>query len=397
MNKDYFSIISLRKFLSYSIAFTLITAFFICLGFSSNNAFADINVGDILVTSEDGGKRIPSTVLIINPDTGVRTVLTDFSKVNQGPLGEDPRDLVMEPDGNICVIDSDVGIDEIGLLFRIDVTNGTRTVISDFGDPAQGPLGDFPQGIGLFTNGDLYATDSDAPNGNGGLFRVDKITGFRTLVTDLSDIAQGPTGDSARDVAEGPGGTIFLVTSSGGTANRGLLFEVDPVTGFRTVLSDFGNGGQGPTAFPRWLAVPPAGNLVYVVSPAVGNDALLSVNTLTGNRQLISDFDNPAQGPTDVNPQGIAIDSSGQILVNGNPDALFSIDPVTGFRTVISQYDNTAQGPLAGFTRGIIVATVATEMVLMQVPTLSQWGLIAMAGVLGIVGFMVMRRRKVAA
>jgi len=32
-----------------------------------------------------------------------------------------------------------------------------------------------------------------------------------------------------------------------------------------------------------------------------------------------------------------------------------------------------------------------------QVPTLSEWGLIAMAGMLGIVGFMVMRRRKVTA
>jgi len=31
------------------------------------------------------------------------------------------------------------------------------------------------------------------------------------------------------------------------------------------------------------------------------------------------------------------------------------------------------------------------------VPTLSEWGLLAMAGVLGIVGFMVMRRRKVSA
>jgi len=32
-----------------------------------------------------------------------------------------------------------------------------------------------------------------------------------------------------------------------------------------------------------------------------------------------------------------------------------------------------------------------------SIPTLSQWGLIAMAGILGIVGFMVMRRRKVTA
>ncbi|TDJ01853.1 MAG: IPTL-CTERM sorting domain-containing protein [Candidatus Dadabacteria bacterium] len=31
------------------------------------------------------------------------------------------------------------------------------------------------------------------------------------------------------------------------------------------------------------------------------------------------------------------------------------------------------------------------------IPTLSQWGFIAMAGILGIVGFMVLRRRTVAA
>ena len=32
-----------------------------------------------------------------------------------------------------------------------------------------------------------------------------------------------------------------------------------------------------------------------------------------------------------------------------------------------------------------------------EVPTISEWGLIAMAGILGVIGFMVVRRRKVAA
>jgi len=32
-----------------------------------------------------------------------------------------------------------------------------------------------------------------------------------------------------------------------------------------------------------------------------------------------------------------------------------------------------------------------------QVPTISQWGLLAMAGILGLVGFMVMKRRKITA
>jgi|GEM_PF-3566440 len=34
---------------------------------------------------------------------------------------------------------------------------------------------------------------------------------------------------------------------------------------------------------------------------------------------------------------------------------------------------------------------------IIPVPTLNQWGLIAMAGILGIVGFMIIRRRKVTA
>ncbi len=38
-----------------------------------------------------------------------------------------------------------------------------------------------------------------------------------------------------------------------------------------------------------------------------------------------------------------------------------------------------------------------SDVMPIRVPTLSEWGLIAMAGILGIVGFMVMRRRKVSA
>jgi len=40
---------------------------------------------------------------------------------------------------------------------------------------------------------------------------------------------------------------------------------------------------------------------------------------------------------------------------------------------------------------------VLTFTPVINVPTLSEWGLIAMTGILGIVGFMVMRKRKVIA
>jgi len=49
------------------------------------------------------------------------------------------------------------------------------------------------------------------------------------------------------------------------------------------------------------------------------------------------------------------------------------------------------------FERIVYMAEPAPPTVVSAIPTLSEWGLIAMAGVLGIVGFIVIRRRKVSA
>ena len=46
---------------------------------------------------------------------------------------------------------------------------------------------------------------------------------------------------------------------------------------------------------------------------------------------------------------------------------------------------------------GLVNCTFFNVREAAEVPTLSEWGLIAMAGILGIVGFMVLRRRKVTA
>jgi hypothetical protein len=44
-----------------------------------------------------------------------------------------------------------------------------------------------------------------------------------------------------------------------------------------------------------------------------------------------------------------------------------------------------------------ITCLIVNDLIPHNVPTLSEWGLIAMAGILGLVGFMVLRRRKVTA
>lgn len=49
--------------------------------------------------------------------------------------------MAVEPSGQILVMDPNAGTDSKGALFRIDATSGTRDVLSDFGNAAQGPEG----------------------------------------------------------------------------------------------------------------------------------------------------------------------------------------------------------------------------------------------------------------
>jgi uncharacterized repeat protein (TIGR01451 family) len=47
-------------------------------------------------------------------------------------------------------------------------------------------------------------------------------------------------------VAVEAAGTILVTDQDAGTGAGGALFQVDPTTGIRTILSDFGNSTQGP-------------------------------------------------------------------------------------------------------------------------------------------------------
>jgi len=66
-------------------------------------------------------------------------------------------------------------------------------------------------------------------------------------------------------------------------------------------------------------------------------------------------------------------------------------DDTGGYRCGATEDLNDADEGGDSFERIVYMPGAPTTA---QVPTLSEWGLIAMAGILGIVGFMVMRRRK---
>lgn len=199
-------------------------------------AQAQLNPGDILVV--DSAADALSSV---DPQTGQRTILSDFNDASQGPLGNDPEEVAVEAQGTILVIDADAGSDtqQTGLLFRIDPQTGMRIPLSDLGDPTQGPTASSTDGVAVEAQGTLLVTGSGGSTGDS-LMRIDPGTGTRTLLSAFS-----PLGFNSIRVAVEAAGSILVTTF------QGVLLRVDPVTGNAVQLS---SGFQ----FPIDVAVVPS-------------------------------------------------------------------------------------------------------------------------------------------
>ena len=112
-------------------------------------AQSQLITGDIVVSDANDGTGNLGALFRVNPSTGVRTLLSDFGNVAQGPTGVDPRGVVIESSGNILVVDLGAGTGGLGALFRVNPSTGVRTLLSDFGDVTQGPTGADPYGVAI--------------------------------------------------------------------------------------------------------------------------------------------------------------------------------------------------------------------------------------------------------
>ena len=126
-------------------------------------------------------------VLRVDPDTGERTVLsTNASPSTDGIAFASLDGLHVDArDGTIYVADSNA-YDGGGGVFRVDPVSGERTMISNNDSPAVGSVPDYenPGAIAIDRNGDLLVADRMSQNEYfGSVIRVDPQTGARTLVS----------------------------------------------------------------------------------------------------------------------------------------------------------------------------------------------------------------------
>lgn len=322
-------------------------------------AHAQLSPGNILVIDRNGGTDNRGALFKVDPVTGARTVVSDFGNSAQGALGQDPVGVAIGASGNILVVDL-FARPSGGALFSVNPITGARSLI-----------GDFPTPTGLTADvSNILVIDSDALTGRGAIFSVDPATGARRVVSDFGDpgqgvLAQGLLFGGAIDVP----GNVFVVDDDYGEIGgqfRGALYKIDPTSGVRTFISDFNNASKGLLGGnPNSVAIDASGDILVTDGDAGtdGRGVLFRVNPSDGTRTVVSDFGNPAQGERGVDPAGVTIDASGNIFVidpqagTNRSGALFRVNPTTGIRTVVSDFGKSGQGKRGVDPRGVAVAS----------------------------------------
>jgi hypothetical protein len=97
------------------------------------------------------------------------------------------------------------------------------------------------------------------------------------------------------------------------------------------------------------MAVETSGQILINAATLEG-DIILRIDPTTDQRTVLSTLNDAAQGPLCYAPYGIAVQSSGGIVVGAakypeDTMALFRVHPRTGRRVLLSESDNPAQGP----------------------------------------------------
>ncbi len=200
---------------------------------------------------------------------------------------------------------------------------GQRIIATDTASTPSGFTASF--GIRVASNGDIYAAISEGLAG-GGIYRYDPGSGTRTLVS-AGRLTVGPL-DQPIDLAfESP--TSLVVTSiSTGSITKALV-RVNTTTGAQTLVSDLTNPAQGPVlTYASGVVVEASGNFIVANSTTNG---LYRIDRITGNRTLIS------SGGLLVSPYGLALEANGQLITtNAGGNSLVRVNPTTGAQSVVA-------------------------------------------------------------
>ena len=196
--------------------------------------------GKLYGVTESGGYYNHGTIFEWNPATNVLSKKADFDLVAHGyyPLGK-----LTVANGKLYGLAWGGGFFNTGCIYEFDPATNVLTNKKDL-DNTTG-CNPYHNGLTLAANGKFYGMMTSGGSSNKGcLFEWDPITDLYQKKIDFDGVNGGT-----------PSGNLFEynnkyygVTRFGGTGNRGVVFEWDPVTNVYSVKISFdGVNGSEPT------------------------------------------------------------------------------------------------------------------------------------------------------
>lgn len=224
---------------------------------------------------------LTDSLIRIDPTTGARTIVSS-SFVGSGLAFVSPTSVTVQANGNLLVVD-----ESLSALIDVNATTGDRTVVAGCVDAlcsseiGAGTSLTSPHDLSIeLGSGDSFVLSADLD----AIFRVDGVTGDRILLS--SAIAgSGPNFVNPRNLALDASGQILVSDSNVSPAAPGMIFRVDPLTGARTIVASDTVGAGRDLEVPVGLGIDQNGNIIVLdFAPGI----ILSIDPTTGDRAIVS-------------------------------------------------------------------------------------------------------------
>jgi uncharacterized repeat protein (TIGR03803 family) len=213
-----------------------------------------------------GGEAELGTVFQLNKDGSGFTNLYSFSGTN-GDGSSPGGGLVLASNGSFYGTTSSGGYSNLGTVFRIDQDGSHYAVLKSFGEAGDGAA---PVcGLIQATNGALYGTTlQGGDHGLGTVFSINTDgSGYLLL---KSFIGSGGDGAQPRGaLVQGADGRLYGTTALGGSNNLGTVFTLDLAGGGYQVLRSF-TGALGDGSQPDAALAPGSDGALYGTTSSGG-------------------------------------------------------------------------------------------------------------------------------
>ena len=295
----------------------------------------------------EGGVSGGGFVYKLDP-SGNETVLYSFTGGSDG--GYPYAGVIRDSAGNLYGTTLFGGPANSGVVYKVDPT-GHESVLYGF---AGGTDGASPYaGVIRDSSGNLYGTAAEGGASNAGLVYKLDSTGQKTNLYSFPGMADGAFSEAG--VIRDSSGNLYGTTSSGGTANSGVVYKVD-TSGHETVLYSFTGGADGANPYAGVIR-DSSGNLygTTFLGGASNAGAVYKVDP-AGHETVLYSFTGGADG---ANPRGgVVADAAGNLYGTATDGGtygwgvVFKLD-ATGHETVLWSFRGSTDGgfPYAGLIR----------------------------------------------